>query len=157
MHSSYRGRAPMRKFNLTDFVNESNYIEGIKETTGAQVAAHERFLEDPLSVESLEKLVFVLQPGAKLRERAGMDVYVGNHVPPPGGAGIRYQLEHLLNLSLDTPWQRHCKYETLHPFMDGNGRSGRALWLKDMGGIEKTPIGFLHHFYYQTLQERRVL
>lgn len=28
----------------------------------------------------------------------------------------------------------------------------RALWLWVMGGIENAPLGFLHTFYYQTLE-----
>ena len=40
-----------------------------------------------------------------------------------------------------------------HPFTDGNGRSGRALWLWQMNN--HAPFGFLHTFYYQTLENSR--
>ena len=33
--------------------------------------------------------------------------------------------------------------------------SGRMLWLWMMGGIKNTPLGFLHHFYYQALDSSR--
>ena len=48
--------------------------------------------------------------------------------------------------------ETHVRYELLHPFLDGNGRSGRALWLWLMG---QAPLGFLHTFYYQTLSAAR--
>ena len=51
-----------------------------------------------------------------------------------------------------SPFAVHVAYENLHPFMNGNGRSGRALWLWHMGGIEKVPLGFLRTWYYQSLQ-----
>lgn len=146
----------MHPFTLNDFVRESNEIEGINRIDDDDVRAHEYILSEPLSVRSLELFVSLIQPGAKLRDKIGMDVRVGNHFPPQGGKIIRKNLETLIEIrSTLIPWELHCKYEDLHPFMDGNGRSGRALWLKAMGGIEKAPLGFLHHFYYQTLQEGR--
>lgn len=51
------------------------------------------------------------------------------------------------------PFQMHNKFVHLHPFMDGNGRSGRAIWARQMinhMGYDFNP-GFLHVFYYQTL------
>ena len=50
-----------------------------------------------------------------------------------------------------------CRYETLHPFMDGNGRSGRILWAWQMIEHNIAPglsLGFLHAYYYQTLAAR---
>lgn len=144
-------------FTLEDFVRESNRIEGIlRDPTPAEVAAHERFLAEPqVSLVALEDLVSVLQPGAKLRATPGMDVRVGAHVPPRGGPYVREMLVCLLSVTVEPgvwAFTRHRHYETLHPFMDGNGRSGRALWLHDMGGIRNTPLGFLHTWYYQSLR-----
>lgn len=144
------------RFTLTDFVNESNKIERIPVTRPEEVVAHFNFLQAPIGVVSLEKLVDVLQPGAKLRRAYGMDVIIGNYIPPKGGIGVVNRLNTLLNhINIMTPWEAHCEYESIHPFQDGNGRSGRALWLHMMGGIDKAPLGFLHTFYYQTLGERK--
>jgi hypothetical protein len=131
------------------FVRESNWIEGIRrDPTQAEIDAHMAFLASPTtSVDDVVSLVAVLQPDACLRDRAGLNVYVGDHVPPVGGMHIMYSLEQILADATD-PYHTHVAYETLHPFTAGNGRSGRALWLKMMGNA---PLGFLHHWYYQSL------
>ena len=142
---------------LIDFVRESNRIEGIhRDPTDAELQAHIDFLAGDISVEALERFVDVVQPGAELRRKRGMNVSVGNHIAPFGGPEIEPTLRFLLAAPWST-WRRHVEYETLHPFMDGNGRSGRVLWLHDMGGLDLAPLGFLHHFYYQTLASTRQL
>lgn len=149
--------------DYSKFLIESNRIEGINRLPTPQEAmATTRFvLLDKITVEEVEKLVGVYQPGAMLRKHYGMNVMVGNHVAPKGGPQIDNALESLLvavNDSDINPYITHIEYEHLHPFTDGNGRSGRAIWLWQMVH-DGLPIygdsSFLHTFYYQTLAATR--
>lgn len=144
---------------LLRFITESNAIEGIcREPLPQEIGAHQGLLEvpwDAITVGALEAFVENVQPGAKLRKWPGMNVKVYHHVAPPGGPQISSRLEALLKDPLLDAYERHLAYQDLHPFTDGNGRSGRALWLHEMGGIaalKEMRRGFLHEFYYQTLR-----
>jgi len=162
---------------IVDFIRESNCIEGIhREPTPEEIQVSVRFLALPVvGVENLRVFVAVCQPGAALREHAGLDVRVGNHVPPPGGPKIMRSLKLILERAnvgddglvlaggvLDAafhhPYRVHQDYETLHPFTDGNGRSGRILWAWQMLRQKIWPglqLGFLHAYYYQSLERGR--
>ena len=142
--------------DLIDFIKESNRIEGIhREPTPEEIEAHKVFLARPV-ITFFDIGDFVREvAGARLRNRSGDDVRVGDHRPPPGGAHILGKLVDLLDTTDVTPYDIHHQYETLHPCTDGNGRSGRVLWLWMMGGIDKAPLGFLHTWYYQSLQAGR--
>lgn len=150
----------MSRRTLRDFIFESNRIEGIvRSAKMSEIDAHERLLSlSELTVASLIEFVHVICQ-APLRKEHGMNVYVGEHVPPLGGPEIVDALADLLariNRNELTPYDAHCRYETLHAFMDGNGRSGRAVWLwhKRLRGEEELvlALGFLHTFYYDALQ-----
>lgn len=142
-------------FDLKAFIEESNRIEGIvREATYEEIQATTAFLDKPRIVTSdLEDLVDVYAPGNRLRDAYGIDVTVGGFLQPRGSPAIRTALDTLLTRVSDkderyTPWQTHMAFLLLHPFTDGNGRGGRALWLWQM---RTAPLGFLHKFYYQTL------
>lgn len=151
---------------LRGFILESNRIEGIhREPTTTEVDALDWFLAaDTLTRGHLITLTTVFQPDARLRDLPGLDVYVGTHCPPPGGPRIADALDDVLDRAShgEHPYPVHVAYETLHPFTDGNGRSGRALWLRGMN--RRSPreqrqawgLGFLHCWYYQSLEHARV-
>lgn len=144
------------------FAEESNRIEGIDRppTQGEVAALHELLQLPTLHVADVESYVWRVA-GAELRRHERMNVRVADHLPPPGGPQLEQDLaDLLLRISaprLLTPYVAHVAYETLHPFMDGNGRSGRAIWAWHMQTWGRDPFAlpFLHRFYYQALDASR--
>ena len=149
---------------LVAFLRESLRIEGInRDPTGQEINETILFLELPcLDVDAVCSLLRVYAPHALLRDKPGLDVRVGNHIPMKGSRRVLTTLRAIfaeINDDCWTPYTAHCQYESLHPFTDGNGRSGRVIWLWQMrraGQYEKAlALGFLHAFYYQALQGGR--
>lgn len=142
------------------FLIESNAIEDIRvEPTQAQIDAVRAFLRLPkLTVEDVDAIVKVFQPNAVLRLNGEL-VSVGGYWPPRGSMGIKYKLESIITEKHcpTEPWAAHCEYEKLHPFTDGNGRSGRLIWAYQMLRCKKNPFAmpFLQRFYYETLSHYR--
>lgn len=162
-------QAEMRREEMRRFAAESDRIEGIDE----EDERHERhiaelgiLLERPkLTVVDVRRFVAGAQPNAKIRDRKGRNVSIMRngevlHRPPEGGIQIVGKLEELLEQisrgELE-PGEAHAAYESLHPFTDGNGRSGRAVWAWHMEKVGQNPfgLGFLHLFYYQALELTR--
>lgn len=140
------------------FLTESNHIEGIyRPPTDVELEAFNRFMKSPVpTAATLGDLQAVFAPRMPIRERLGMDVRVGKYVAPTGGPLIVRRLNTLLWRMRDgsDPWSTHVAFEMLHPYCDGNGRTGRMLWAWHMRALGRDPFAlpFLHRFYYQTLE-----
>ncbi len=139
----------MSNQEILQFIHESNAIEGIyREPFQLEIDEFIRFMAlDVITINELVKFVSIYQPNAKLRDIYGLNVRIGSYYPPFGGPELRESLKNLLEQDLDA-YHLHVAYEKLHPFTDGNGRSGRMLWAWKMKSFER---GFLINFYYQTL------
>lgn len=142
-----------------EYIKESLRIESIfRDPTPEEIEAHNRFVSrEVITIQDLKDFVDVYQPGNGLRSHPGQDVRIGDYFPPKGGPYIPQRLRELLGKFNHNPgfaWENHVQYESLHPFTDCNGRSGRAIWywcMRVSGQSRLAELGFLHAFYYQTL------
>ncbi|MFH2105564.1 MAG: Fic family protein [Parcubacteria group bacterium] len=161
----------MDKFFLESFMRESNRIEGeLDEENGGKlwpgdVEAVEAFLEHPFSLKSLLMLHKALCKGRPYMKSdkklwgkwRDCEVWVGGHK----GADpifIPHKMEELEETySVINAWELHNEFETIHPFVDLNGRTGRLLYLKK--ALEENAyhphLSFLHNYYYATLNNYR--
>lgn len=159
---------PLVDFEL-DFIRESNRIEGIKrEPTDAEIEEYSRFMAlEQLEIRDFEQFVSVYAPGNYLRLKSNQNVQVGGYVAPRGGPRIVGLLQRIIDIANELKrtnpsgfsqkaqqiiFETHITYEQLHPFTDGNGRSGRMLWWWMM---DRCSYGFLHYWYYQTLRDKQ--
>ena len=100
----------------------------------------------------------VMDQGTAGRYRA-MAVRVGRHVPPPPGdvSGLMFELlswwnEESAKLSpVLSSAIVHYRFEAIHPFADGNGRTGRALVLWELyrRGFDTHHIFSVDEFYWE--------
>jgi hypothetical protein len=147
---------------LKEFLRESNEIEGIsRDPTPGEHSAAMRFLDlDSINIADVCRLQSAIAPGRPLRDRPDMNVKVGNYRAPRGGPEIADRLARICCTAAQemNAWKTHVEFEALHPFLDGNGRTGRLIWAWQMMkcGDDPFTLPFLHRFYYQSLENVRL-
>lgn len=143
---------------LKKFSIESNAIESEHHTYESDVDAITFLLQQEKITEEAIKVCHSIYANNRLEKKytgeyRDCPVYVGSYVPP--SKDMVPELMH--NLVLYTPGMNsyvlHCKFEKIHPFIDLNGRVGRALWAWQAIINEGYLLDrlFLHEFYYQSL------
>lgn len=139
----------------------------------------------PVSVRLIRELHRELLTGVRGQERSPGELRTSQNWIGPGGAGLREATfvpppPHEVGQAL-TDWERfvhaedelpplvkiglaHAQFETIHPFLDGNGRVGRLLigLLLSEREILHRPVLYLSHYfkrhraaYYDALQSTR--
>ena len=139
----------------------------------------------PVSVRLLREIHQLLLRGTRGKEKlpgeirrsqnwigaAGRSLRDATFVPPPPKVAVDAlgELEKYINLNRELPTLVrialiHAQFETIHPFLDGNGRIGRLLitFLLCKEGVLSKPVLYLSHYlkrkrdeYYAHLQRVR--
>lgn len=145
-----------------------------------------RLREIPLSIRLIKELHQQLlkgvrgrnlQPGELRRSQnwigpAGSTLLTATFIPPPyqEAEAALGELEKFFHASDELPplikiGLAHAQFETIHPFLDGNGRIGRLLitFFLCQRNILQKPVLYLSHYfkqhrseYYEKLQRTRV-
>ncbi len=153
-----------------DVSEVANYVRALDHALGRVRAG------DPISLPLLQETHRILmlhgvrgnrlRPG-RLKSRQnwiGLDSSpaTADFVPPPPEETPRLMedLVRYLNAeSLEAPLLRagiaHSQFETIHPFLDGNGRIGRLLvaLLVSKWGVLRRPVLYLSHYFLKNREE----
>jgi len=136
----------------------------------------ERLASLPVSIRLIREIHERLLSGVRGREQspgelrrtqnwigpAGCTLGEASFVPPPSHELSRLlgDLEHFLHSEEPIPLLvriglAHAQFETIHPFLDGNGRIGRLLitLLLCRSDVLQKPVLYLSHFFKQHRQE----
>lgn len=155
--------------NAQDVEEVVNYVKALNHGLS-------RLEEFPMSIRLIKEIHAILLTGTRGKEKtpgefkrsqnwigpAGCNLNNASFVPPPPAESLELmsQLELFLHREVDLPPLIACalihyQFETIHPFLDGNGRVGRLLitfylcWRK----ILQKPLLYLSYYFKMHRQE----
>jgi Fic family protein len=135
----YENQSPVK--NINDVKEVVNYIKALNH-------GMKRLTEFPMSIRLIKEIHEILLEGARGKEKTpgefrksqnwigspGSILTTASFVPPPPKEAMDAmgELELFLHKGSDLPLLINCalmhyQFETIHPFLDGNGRLGRLL------------------------------
>lgn len=138
---------------------ESRAIEGLG-SSAEDATRLEDFVHGELTMDTVKGFCWA-EAGAPLRIEPWQNVTIGERLCPTGGTAVAQALVGILEevrAARGEPpkWETHAKFLWWHPFMDGNGRTGRAIWLwqasrnwRSWQLVEMLPL--LQCLYYEAL------
>lgn len=143
-------------------IRESNLIEGIdsEQADADSLLAWNRMESyDSMthySLQLMHRMITHSQPDLSPSEKGQyrrVQVYVGDHIPPAPMLVMGLMDNFLSDFMEMDPIDAHIRFETIHPFIDGNGRTGRMLMWWHQWKTGKTPTLFWndekHDVYYR--------
>lgn len=143
---------------LNPFIIESNNIENEGTFIEKELPIYEWWIANACNEENLKefhkRLCNARNQLAKSERGVyrKIPVYVGAKEMMNPGSIRRAMTQFFGDLHQMKPFDAHRLYENIHPFVDLNGRTGRAIWLHQMS---QKPYDFephfLHIWYYQSL------
>lgn len=152
--------------DMREYLRENNLIEGIddyEQDKQAMVAwrwlAEQRSMNTTV-IKRVHKLLTYKQRDLGAEYKGvfrPIQVYIGNHVPPPPIQVQKEMTRWVHEFMGLEPKESHIRFETIHPFVDGNGRTGRMLmwWHERKLGREPTLLkADERHEYYKWFKGR---
>ena len=155
--------------NINDVAEVVNYIKALN-------YGIERLTDFPMSLRLLKEIHLILMEGVRGGEKtpgefkksqnwigsAGCTLKDARFVPPPPfeAEAAMGTLELYMHQPLQLPVLVTCAlihflFETIHPFLDGNGRLGRLLitFYLQWQGVMKKPLLYLSYYFKKNRQE----
>ena len=140
----------------TDYIRESNAIEGVFQESEIELSLKAwKYLSKvraPLKIEHIlecHRLIMKnLWPRIAGKFRV-VDIQVGNDTDFPSCKDIKSKMDHFITINRVAPpkdaleaLSAHLAFEAIHPFRDGNGRTGRMIYWWHCHQLGLTPILF---------------